>query len=70
MRTPLALQDTVKDSERIMVMEDTNALHGVSKVRDVRPVRGGAPSAEASKLLGYEVCVVTSTLSILSERMG
>jgi hypothetical protein len=53
-----------------MVMEDTNALPGVSKVRDVRPVRGGAPSAEASKLLGHEVCVVTSILSKLSECMG
>jgi hypothetical protein len=53
-----------------MDTEDTNASHGVSEVRDVRPVRGGAPSAEASKLLGNEVCVVTSTLSKLSERMG
>jgi hypothetical protein len=46
-----------------MVMEDTNASHAVSEVLDVRPVRGGTPSAEASKLLGHEVCVVTSTLS-------
>jgi hypothetical protein len=51
-------------------MEDTNASHGVSEVRDVQPVKGGAPSVEASKLLGHEVCVVTSTLSKLSERMG
>jgi hypothetical protein len=51
-------------------MEDTNASPDVSEVRDVRPVRGGAPSAEASKLLGHEVRVVTSTLSKLSERMG
>jgi hypothetical protein len=51
-------------------MEDTNASHGVSEVQDVRPVRGGAPSVEASKLLGHEVCVVTSILSKLSERMG
>jgi hypothetical protein len=51
-------------------MEDTNALPGISEVQDVRHVRGGASSAEASKLLGHEVCVVTSTLSKLSERMG
>jgi hypothetical protein len=51
-------------------MEDTNASHGVSEVQDVRPVRGGALSAEASKFLGHQVCVVTSTLSKLSERMG
>jgi hypothetical protein len=51
-------------------MEDTNTSHGVSKVRDVRPMRGGASSTEASKLLGHEVCVVTSTLSKLSERIG
>jgi hypothetical protein len=44
-------------------MEDTIASPGVSEVRDVRP-------AKASKLLGHEVCVVTSTLSKLSERMG
>jgi hypothetical protein len=51
-------------------MEDTNASHGVPEIRDVLPMRGGASSAKASKLLGHEVCVVTSTLSILSERMG
>jgi hypothetical protein len=51
-------------------MEDTNASPGASEVRDIRPVRGRAPSAEASKLLGHEVCVVTSTLSKLSERIG
>jgi hypothetical protein len=38
------------------------AALGDSKVRDAQPVRGGALSAEASKLLRHEVGLVTYTL--------
>jgi hypothetical protein len=40
-------------------MENPNAIRGDSEVRDVRAVRGGAPSAKASMLLRLEVRLYT-----------
>jgi hypothetical protein len=42
-------------------MEDPNAAHGDLEVRDIRAIRGGAPSVEASKLPRHEVGLVTCT---------
>jgi hypothetical protein len=56
------LHDAIQEGERSINMEDPNAAHGDSKVRDVRVVRGGAPFVEASKFPRHEVGLVTCTL--------
>jgi hypothetical protein len=56
------LHDVIQGGEGSSEMENPNAVCGDSEVRDVRAVRGGAPSAETSMLPRPEVRLHTFTL--------
>jgi hypothetical protein len=49
------IHDAIQGGEGSFNMENPNAVCGDSEVRDVRAMRGGAPSAEASMLPGSKV---------------
>jgi hypothetical protein len=56
------LHDAIQGGEGSSEMENLNAVSGDSEVRDVRAVKDGAPSAEASMLPKPEVRLHTLTL--------
>jgi hypothetical protein len=49
------LHETIQGGKGSFNMEDPNVVHGDLEVRDVRAMRGGAPSTEASMLPGPEL---------------
>jgi hypothetical protein len=59
--TASGLQEAIDGGEKSFNLQDLNAAHGNLEDRDVRAVKGGAPFAEASKLPGHEIGLVTST---------
>jgi hypothetical protein len=60
--TVLELHDAIQGGKGSSEMENPNTVCGDSEVRDVRAVKGGALSVEASMLPKPEVCLHTLTL--------